>query len=117
MPGRDFAADMVTTRGGINVYYEFKNWGSTQLSGTTFANQMTGTLSVVNNLNEIKYVFNPSRWVPTTSQMRNYLQSQRSVIETLPDSKKLQLFSTEDTDEIIDVLTSDRWFNVIFRNQ
>ena len=114
VPGRDFAADVVT---GGEKFYEFKSWSSNLLGQSNMIDQMVGTMSVINNLDEMKFIFNPSRWVPTASQFKAALQGKRSLIEGISNTKKDLLFRTRDVDEIIDILSSNEVFETIIKVQ
>jgi hypothetical protein len=115
VPGRDFAADVVTVVGKNNQYKEFKNWSSNLMGQSNMIDQMTGTIEVINDLNDMKFIFNPSRWKPTAAQLRTALEGKRSLIDAISNTKKDLLFQTRDTDEIIDILSSDEIFNLIVK--
>lgn len=117
VPGREFAADVVTSSGNRRSFYEFKNWGSSQLgySQSKFVEQLTGTLSVINDLNQVKYIFNPNRWTPNPSQIRTALLKDKHLIEELDAMLKVSLFKTRNTNEIIDILTDQEVFTSIFK--
>ena len=117
VPGREFAADVVTDVGGVPHYKEFKSWSSNLMGQSNMVDQMTGTMSVINNLDEMKFIFNPSRWKPTASQFKTALQGKKSLIEAVSNSKKTQLFGTTNADEIIDILSSDEVFETIIKVQ
>ena len=116
-PGRKFAADVVTDVGGVPHYKEFKSWSSNLMGQSNMIDQMTGTMSVINNLDEMKFIFNPSRWKPTASQFKTALQGKKSLIEAVSNTKKTQLFGTTNADEIIDILSSDEVFETIIKVQ
>jgi len=79
--------------------------------------QMAGTMSVIDELGQMKFIFNPSRWTPTASQFRTALQSKKSLIEAVSNTKKTQLFGTTNADKIIDILSSDEVFETIIKVQ
>ena len=116
--GRDFAADIVTEVDGFVRYKEFKNWGSSQLSRTesNFVEQLAGTMSTITRLEDMQFIFNPSRWVPTNSQLKSALQRKRNLIDAVPITKKTQLFGTSNTDEIISILSGDEAFDLIIKS-
>lgn len=117
VPGKKFAADVVTDVGGVPHYKEFKNWSSNLMGQSNMIDQMTGTMSVIKNLDEMKFIFNPSRWTPTASKFKRALQGEKSLIESVSNAKKTQLFGTTNADEIIDILSSDEVFETIIKVQ
>ncbi|WP_421897240.1 hypothetical protein [Marinoscillum sp.] len=78
---------------------------------------MAGTMSVIDELDQMKFIFNPSRWTPTASQFKTALQGKKSLFEALSNTKKAQLFGTTNADEIIDILSSDEVFQTIIKVQ
>ena len=72
---------------------------------------------MIDELDEMKFIFNPSRWKPTASQLKTALQGKKSLIEAVSNTKKTQLFGTTNADEIIDILSSDEVFETIIKVQ
>lgn len=120
VPGREFAADVVTDVGGVSHYKEFKNWGSSQLgrSESTFVDQLTGTMSVIDDLGQMHFIFNPSRWTPTASQLKTALRAKTSLFDDLIASGKLQELMPNEVilsaSDFIDNLVSPKYFDKVF---
>ena len=117
VPGRDFAADVVTDIQEFTRYKEFKSWSSNLLSTSNTIEQMTGTMSTITRLEDMQFIFNPSRWKPSASQLRMALQSKKNLIDAVSSAKKTQLFGTTNTDEIIDILSNQEVFETIIKVQ
>lgn len=117
VPGRDFAADVRTLSGNLTSFKEFKSWSSNLMGQSNMIDQMTGTMSVIDELAQMKFIFNPFRWTPTASQFKTALQGKKSLIEAVSNAKKTQLFGTTNADEIIDILSSDEVFETIIKVQ
>ena len=120
VPGKDFAADVITKVGNVTHYKEFKNWGSSQLgrSESSFVKQLTGTMSVIDDLGQMQFIFNPSRWTPTALQLKTALQSKASLLDELMSSGKLQQLMPDEvilsTSDFIDNLASSKYFDKVF---
>ena len=117
VPGRDFAADVRTKVGSVLSFKEFKNWSSNLMGQSNMIEQMTGTMSVIDELDQMKFIFNPSRWVPTASQFKTALNGKKGLIDAMSDAKKTQLFGTTSADEIINILSSEEVFELIIKVQ
>ena len=118
VPGREFAADVVTEVDGVIHYNEFKSWSSNLLGQSNMINQMVGTMSVIEDLGQMRFIFNPSRWTPTASQLKIALQSKASLFDDLLANGKLQeLMPSEvilSTSDFIDNLVGPRYFDKMF---
>lgn len=74
--------DITTIRNGTTtVYYEFKNWGQNSL-GSSYVDQFARTLREVDNLDEMRDLFNPNRWTPTIEQIRQVLSNNANSLTT-----------------------------------
>ncbi len=118
VPGRDFAADVVTNVSGVPHYKEFKSWSSNLMGQSSMIDQMTGTMSVINKLDEMKFIFNPSRRTPTASQFKTALQGKSSLLDDLMASGKLQQLMPDEiilsTSDFIDNLAKPKYFDKVF---
>ncbi len=116
-PVGDFAADIVSKNGDKLIYNEFKSWSSNLMGQSNMVDQMTGTLTQISNLDEMRFIFNANRWVPDAAKLKTALQGKSGLFDAIPDAKKLELFQTIDTQEIINILADDDVFSIIFKVQ
>lgn len=130
VPGTNARADVVSRKPGsmIDVYSEFKNWGSGTGLNSSWAKQFTETLSVANDWTHLREVFfkHADRWAPEKADVKKVLESfhtnspSPSPLEQLVQSGKAgTLFPpTEiilDVDDLISVITKDPYFDSIIK--
>lgn len=118
VPGREFAADVETIQGRFAKYKEFKSWSSNLMGSSNMVDQMAGTMSTITRLEDMQFIFNPSRWKPTAAQFKTALQGKASLFDELMSSGKLQELMPDEiilsTSDFIDNLASPKYFDKVF---
>jgi len=106
----------VDDNNNIFRFYEFKSWG--QFAGFN-TGQFAAYLKTIDDLDNLKFLFQKRDAIQTINDIKNGvirdLKKDKSLLGVIPSQKRIQLFNTEDLDQIILLLDNENIFKKIFK--